>query len=57
MADPQNPVGQVGSGNEESENNDRCFGLYESLGDPCPLVKRKRSFSPRDEDYVLEKEV
>jgi hypothetical protein len=57
MADPQNPVGQVGSGNEESENNDRCFGLYESPGDPCPLVKRKRSFSPRDEDYVPEEEV
>jgi hypothetical protein len=57
MADPQSPVGQVVSGNEESENNDRSLGSYESPSDPCPSVKRKRSSGPQDEDYVPEEEV
>jgi hypothetical protein len=52
MADPQSPVGQVVYGNEESENNDRSLGSYESPSDPCPSVKRKRSFGPQDEHYV-----
>jgi hypothetical protein len=39
MADPQSPVGQVVSGNNESEN-DRSLGSYESPSDPCPVVKR-----------------
>jgi hypothetical protein len=56
MADPQSPVGQVMSGNEQSEN-DGILGLYESPSDPCPSVKRKRSSVPWDEDYVLEEEV
>jgi hypothetical protein len=50
-------VGQVVSGNEESENNDRSLGSHESLSDPCPPVKRKQSFDPQDEDYVSEEEV
>jgi hypothetical protein len=37
--DPQSPVGQVVSGNEERENNDESVGLYESPSDPCPSVK------------------
>jgi hypothetical protein len=45
------------SGNEESENNDRSLGSYESPSYPCPSVKRKRSSSPQDEDYVPEEEV
>jgi hypothetical protein len=56
MADPQSPVGQVVSTNEESEN-DGSSGSYESPSDPCPLVKRKRSSGPQDEDYVPEEEV
>jgi hypothetical protein len=54
--DPQSPVGQVLSGNEESKN-DECLHSYESLSDPCPSVKRKRSSCPHDEDYVPEEEV
>jgi hypothetical protein len=50
-------VGQVGSGNEESENNDGSLGSYESPSDPYPSVKRKRSSDPQDEDYVPEDEV
>jgi hypothetical protein len=57
MVDPQSPVGQVVSSNEESENNDRSLGSYESPSDPCPSVKRKWSSDPQDEDYVLEEEV
>jgi hypothetical protein len=57
MADPQSPVGQVVSSNEESKNNDEILGLYESPSDPCPSVKRKRSSSPQDEDYIPEEEV
>jgi hypothetical protein len=49
-------VGQVVSTNEESEN-DGSSGSYESPSDPCSLVKRKRSSSPQDEDYVPEEEV
>jgi hypothetical protein len=37
--DPQSPVGQAVSGNDESEN-DGSFGSYESPSDPCLLVKR-----------------
>jgi hypothetical protein len=55
--DPQSRVGQVVSDNEESKNNDRSLGLYESPSDPCPSVKRKRSSSPQDKDYVPEEEV
>jgi hypothetical protein len=50
-------VGQVVSSNKESENNDVSLGSYESPSDPCPLVKRKRSSDPQDEDYVPEEEV
>jgi hypothetical protein len=50
MADPQSPVGQVVSGNEESENNDGSLASYESPSDPCPSIKRKRSSDPQDED-------
>jgi hypothetical protein len=57
MADPQSLVGQVMSGNKESENNDRSLGSYESPSDPYPLVKRKRSSGPQDDDYVAEEEV
>jgi hypothetical protein len=57
MADPQSLVGQVVSGNEESENNDGSLGSYESPSDPCPSVKRKRSSDPQDENYVPEEEV
>jgi hypothetical protein len=57
MADPQSPVGQVVSSNEESKNNDEILGSYESPSDPCPSVKRKRSSSPQDEDYIPEEEV
>jgi hypothetical protein len=46
MTDPQSQVGQVVSGNEESENNDRSLGSYESPSDPCLSVKRKRSSGP-----------
>jgi hypothetical protein len=55
--DPQSPVGQVVSGNEERENNDESVGLYESPSDPCPSVKRKRSSGPQDEDYIPKEEV
>jgi hypothetical protein len=54
MADPQSPVGQVVSGNEESKN-DGSLGSYESPNDLCSLVKRKQSFGPQDEDYVPKK--
>jgi hypothetical protein len=37
MADPQGPVGQVVSGNEESKN-DESLGLYKSPSDPCLSV-------------------
>jgi hypothetical protein len=57
MADPQSLVGQVVSGNEETEKNDGSLGSYESPSDPCPSVKRKRSSSPQDEDYVPKEEV
>jgi hypothetical protein len=57
MADPQSLVGQVVSGNEESENNNGSLGLYESPSDPCPSVKRKRFSDPQDDDYVPEEEV
>jgi hypothetical protein len=57
MANPQSPVGQVVSGNEESKNNDGSMGSYESPSDPCPSVKRKRSSGSQDEDYVPEEEV
>jgi hypothetical protein len=50
-------VAQVVSDNEESEKNDESSGSYESPSDPCPLVKRKRSSGPQDEDYVPEEEV
>ncbi len=49
-------MGQVVSGNEESEN-DGNLGSYESPSDPCSSVKRKRSSGPLDEDYVIEEEV
>jgi hypothetical protein len=54
--DPQSPMGRVVSTNEESEN-DKSLGSYESPSDPCPLVKRRRSSCPQDEDYVPEEEV
>jgi hypothetical protein len=57
MADSQSPVGQVVSGNEESENNDGSLGSYESPSNPCPSVKRKQFSGPRDEDYIPEEEV
>jgi hypothetical protein len=57
MADPQSLVAQVVSNNEESEQNDRSLSSYKFPSDPCPLVKRKRSSDPQDEDYVLEEEV
>jgi hypothetical protein len=57
MVDPQNPVAQVVSDNEESEQNDGSSGSYESLSDPCPSVKRKQSSGPQDEDYVPEEKV
>jgi hypothetical protein len=57
MVDPQSPVGQVVSGNEERENNDESVGLYESPSDPCPSVKRKRSSGPQVEDYIPKEEV
>jgi hypothetical protein len=50
-------VAQVVFDNEESEQNDECLGSYEYPRDPCPSVKRKRSFVPRDEDYITEEEV
>jgi hypothetical protein len=53
MADPQSPMGQVMSGSEEREN-DKSLGSYESPSDPCPLIKRKQSSGPQNEDYVLE---
>jgi hypothetical protein len=43
--DPQSPVGQVVSGNEQSEN-DGILDFYESPSDPCPSVNRKRSSIP-----------
>jgi hypothetical protein len=49
-------VGQIESGNEESEN-DGSSGSYESPPDPYPQLKRKRSSSPQDEDYVPEEVV
>jgi hypothetical protein len=57
MADPQSPVDQVVSGNEESEQNDESSGSYESLSDPYPCVKKKRSSDQQDEDYIPEEEV
>jgi hypothetical protein len=57
MADHQSLVAQVVSDNEESEQNDESSGSYESPSDLCPLIKRKRSSSPQDEDYVLEEDV
>jgi hypothetical protein len=57
MADPQSPVAQVVFVNKESERNDRSSGSYESPSDPCPLVKRKQSSGPQDEDYVPEEDV
>jgi hypothetical protein len=57
MADPQSPVAQVVSDNEESKQNDGSSGLYESPTNPCSSVKRKRSSDPQDEEYVLEEEV
>jgi hypothetical protein len=57
MADPQSPMAQVVSDNEESEQNDGCSCSFESPSDPCPPVKMKRSSGPQDEDYVLEEEV
>jgi hypothetical protein len=57
MADPQSSVTQVVSDNEESEQNDRTSGSYESPSDPCPSVKRKPTSGPQDEDYILEEEV
>jgi hypothetical protein len=56
MIDPQRPVGQDVSGNEESEI-DGSLGSYESPSDPYPSVKRERSYGPQDEDYIPEKEV
>jgi hypothetical protein len=50
-------VAQVVSDNEESEQNDESSGSYESPSDPCLSVKRKRSSSPQDEDYVPEEDV
>jgi hypothetical protein len=44
------------SSNEESEN-DGSLDLYESHSDPYPLIKRKRSSGPQDEDNVPEKEI
>jgi hypothetical protein len=57
MADPQSLVGQVVSGNKESENNDGSLSSYESPSDPCPSVKRNWSSDPQDEDYVPEEKV
>jgi hypothetical protein len=57
MIDPPSLVAQVVSDNEESEQNDECLGSYESPSDPCPSVKRKRSYGPQDKDYVPEEEV
>jgi hypothetical protein len=57
MVDPQSPVAQVVSDNEESEQNDRSLGLYESPSDPCPSIKRKQSSGPQEEDYIPEEEV
>jgi hypothetical protein len=57
MADPQSLVGQVMSGNEESENNDKSLDSYESPSDLCLSVKRKRSSGPQDEDYIPKEEV
>jgi hypothetical protein len=57
MADPQSLVGQVMSGNEESENNDKSLDSYESPSDLCLSVKRKRSSGPQDKDYIPKKEV
>jgi hypothetical protein len=54
--DPQSLVGQVVSGNEESEN-DGSLGSYESPSDPRLSVKRKRSSGPQDKDYVPKEEV
>jgi hypothetical protein len=57
MADPQSPVAQDVSDNEESKWNDGSSGSYESPSDPCPSVKRKRSSGPQNEDYIPEEEV
>jgi hypothetical protein len=57
MAVPQSPVDHVASDNEESKQNDGSSGSYESPGDPCLSVKRKRSSGPHDEDCILEEEV
>jgi hypothetical protein len=56
MVDPHTPVGRVVFGNEKSEN-EGSSGSYESPTDPSPSLKRKRSSSPQDKDYVLEEEV
>jgi hypothetical protein len=50
-------VAQVVFGNEESDQNDGSSGSFESPSDPCPLVNRKQSSSPQDENCVLEEEV
>jgi hypothetical protein len=50
-------VAQVVSDNKESEQNDGSLGSYESPGNPCSSVKRKRSSGPLDEDYIPEEEV
>jgi hypothetical protein len=57
MTVPQSLVPQDVSDNEESEQNDESLGLYESPSDPCLSVKRKRSYGPKDKDYVPEEEV
>jgi hypothetical protein len=56
MADPQTPIDQIESGNEESEN-DGSLGSFESPPDAYPPPKRKRSSGLQDEEYVLEEEV
>jgi hypothetical protein len=55
--DPQSAVAQAVSDNEESKQNDGSPISYESPSDPCRSVKRKRSSSLQDEDYIPEEEV
>jgi hypothetical protein len=50
MADPQSPVGQVESSNEESEN-DGSLSSYESPPDLYPSPQRKRSSGLQEEVY------
>jgi hypothetical protein len=57
MVDPQSAVAQAVSDNEESKQNDGSPISYESPSDPCRSVKRKRSSSLQDEDYIPEEEV